>query len=396
MNVLVVGDDEGVFMFNPKTKMELVKFNVQAKAACIIGDEIICSHKEKPILYSYKIHRSIQTPRKIIMPGIVDSLCSASQGPYFYGSIQNTLYCWDIRTGRCLSTNQAHYQSIKFIKTSKDFTITGSNDGQIAIYRSFAMAQVHDTLQPIIVINAHSLPVTDLEIKDDFCFTSSTDFSIKVWNLAKLRLCGKMEKIQQGNLLMATIEYPEAIISISSDNMNLNLLGLGKSGTVYRSNIGIDTANNITSSWNIEEKPERISFNPDGNEIVTSSDRQINIFDADSQTNLRNIFINKKCTFFFSILDSWKISKKGFGQTKNKNSQIAKLSHLPSNDDFSLSLPSRKEVSCPLLMGALDFEGGNEVIIKEEGSNEDLKKEIERLKKQNQNLYSQLVQNTLS
>jgi len=51
MNVLVVGDDEGVFMFNPKTKMELVKFNVQAKAACIIGDEIICSHKEKPILY---------------------------------------------------------------------------------------------------------------------------------------------------------------------------------------------------------------------------------------------------------------------------------------------------------------------------------------------------------
>jgi len=114
------------------------------------------------------------------MPGIVDSLCSASQGPYFYGSIQNTLYCWDIRTGRCLSTNQAHYQSIKFIKTSKDFTITGSNDGQIAIYRSFAMAQVHDTLQPIIVINAHSLPVTDLEIKDDFCFTSSTDFSIKV------------------------------------------------------------------------------------------------------------------------------------------------------------------------------------------------------------------------
>ena len=51
MNVLVVGDDEGVFTFNPKTKMELVKFNVQAKAACIIGDEIICSHKEKPILY---------------------------------------------------------------------------------------------------------------------------------------------------------------------------------------------------------------------------------------------------------------------------------------------------------------------------------------------------------
>ena len=47
-------------------------------------------------------------------------------------------------------------------------------------------------------------------------------------------------------------------------------------------------------------------------------------------------------------------------------------------------------------MGALDFEGGNEIVMKEEGSTEDLKKEIERLKKQNQNLYSQLVQNTLS
>ena len=60
MNVLVVGDDEGVFMFNPKTKMELVKFNVQAKAACIIGDEIICSHKEKPILYRNRYNMDIE------------------------------------------------------------------------------------------------------------------------------------------------------------------------------------------------------------------------------------------------------------------------------------------------------------------------------------------------
>merc|ERR1711990_777792 len=130
---------------------------------------------------------------------------------------------------------------------------------------------VHDTLQPIVVINAHSLPVTDLEIKDDFCFTSSTDFSIKVWNLAKLRLCGKMEKIQQGNLLMATIEYPEAISSISSDNMNLSLIGLGASGTVYRSNIGLQvqaanassTNNEMASSWKIDDNPNCIRFSSD-------------------------------------------------------------------------------------------------------------------------------------
>ena len=45
-------------------------------------------------------------------------------------------------------------------------------------------------------------------------------------------------------------------------------------------------------------------------------------------------------------------------------------------------------MSCPLLMEALDFEGGNEVIMKEEDSNEDWKREIKRLKEQNQNLYS--------
>ena len=115
------------------------------------------------------------------MPGVVDSLCASPRGSYLFGSIQNTLYCWDIKTGRCISTNQSHYQNIKFIKTTKDFTITGSNDGQIAVYRTFSLAQVHDTLDPVIVINAHSLPVTDLEIKDDFCFTSSADFSIKVY-----------------------------------------------------------------------------------------------------------------------------------------------------------------------------------------------------------------------
>ena len=119
---------------------------------------------------------------------------------------------------------------------------------------------------------------------------------------------------------MATIEYPEAISSISSDNMNLSLIGLGASGTVYRSNIGLQvqaavqqntssTNNGMTSSWKIDDNPNCIRFSSDGNEIITSTDKQINIFDSESQTNIKNIFINKQCVFFFSVLDCWNISQ---------------------------------------------------------------------------------------
>ena len=137
-----------------------------------------------------------------------------------------------------------------------------------------------------------------------------------------------MEKIQQGNLLMATIEYPEAITSVCTDHMNLNLIGLGKSGMVYRSNIGLDTNSLEMKNWKIEENPEIISFSPDGNEIITASDRQINIFAADSQANIRNIFINKKCLFFFSVLDTWNISQVNdsfFNYSYKKTSRLGKL-----------------------------------------------------------------------
>ena len=91
MELLVVCESEAVYIRNPSNKLELAKFNVPASAACIVDDVIIISHREKPILYSYKLHRSVQTPRKIIMPDLVTALCAAETGLYFFAGIGNKI-----------------------------------------------------------------------------------------------------------------------------------------------------------------------------------------------------------------------------------------------------------------------------------------------------------------
>ena len=87
MEVIVVGEEDGVFIRNPHNKIELAKFNVPASACCIVEDEIIISHRDKPILFTYKIHRSIQTPKKIIMPDLVSALCASPIGSYLLAGI---------------------------------------------------------------------------------------------------------------------------------------------------------------------------------------------------------------------------------------------------------------------------------------------------------------------
>ena len=80
MEILFAATDSGVVLYNPSNKKELLKFNTPAKAFCLLDDEILIAHKDKPMLVCYKLHRAQQSPKKIIMSDKVAALCAAPVG----------------------------------------------------------------------------------------------------------------------------------------------------------------------------------------------------------------------------------------------------------------------------------------------------------------------------
>ena len=124
------------------------------------------------------------------------------------------------------------------IRSDSTFTVTASKDGFVCVYLTSELLQVHGPdLKPKCVINAHSLPLTDVVLKSGIIYTASIDFSVKVWDLAPLTNIENKKQVQQGKLLKTTIQYPEPVKSIDVDKLSLKLVASGESGKIYFSAI---------------------------------------------------------------------------------------------------------------------------------------------------------------
>ena len=62
MELLFVNTDFGVHAYNPFNRQECLKYSVPSNGSCIIDDEIIIIHANKPLIYAFKLQRSIQVP----------------------------------------------------------------------------------------------------------------------------------------------------------------------------------------------------------------------------------------------------------------------------------------------------------------------------------------------
>ena len=60
MELLFVNTDAGVHAYNPFNRLECLKFSIPSNGSCIIDDEIVIIHANKPLIYAYKLQRSIQ------------------------------------------------------------------------------------------------------------------------------------------------------------------------------------------------------------------------------------------------------------------------------------------------------------------------------------------------
>ena len=140
------------------------------------------------------------------------------------------MYSWHVRSGRCLQTYKVHYKDISAIRCHQNFLLTASNDGQLGIFKISCLLDVQASVKPVIVLNAHQQPITDLFVNSNLLFSSSLDFTVKIWDLEKLNLREENEKVEQNQIIVTSVEFPSAVSSITCDGMNLNLVACAMDG----------------------------------------------------------------------------------------------------------------------------------------------------------------------
>ena len=92
--------------------------------------------------------------------------------------------------------------------------------------------------------------------------------------------------------------------------MNLVLVAASENGNVYQSTLNTLKVKEKeeNTSWQTGRKCQLIRFSMDSTEIFTAENDQINIWSAQSGTNIRNIQNIKSIKLFFSVLDVWNLN----------------------------------------------------------------------------------------
>jgi len=400
MDVAVVGLDDCVKVVSLFTRSELVTFALPAACVACVDGDLFVAHRDKPLLYRYQLHCSVQTPAKVVLPDKITALCGAHCGAGFlYAGVAHSLYVWCTKSARCLSISARHYQPITRIETDATFTVTGSDDGFVCVYLTADLLQVHGgaELKPKCVINAHSLPLTDLTLRSGVVYTASVDFSVKVWDLTPLTNVEQTKQVQQGRLLKATIQYPEPIRSIDLDALCLTLVAAGESGTIYSSMLS--TMNNIDSKTD-NKMCRKLRYNISSSELILMEDKQITIRCAQSRTMLKTISFTKGVNFFTIELDKWGLCEKRQGPSR-RNAQSKPFAHQVSSDDYVVSFDSVKKIHCPLLdvVGYHDLNQAEpSAPLSESNDHEsiELRKQVELLERKNEEMYRKLVESHLN
>ncbi|CAG5105398.1 Oidioi.mRNA.OKI2018_I69.chr1.g2097.t1.cds [Oikopleura dioica] len=398
MELLFVNTDFGVHAYNPFNRQECLKYSVPSNGSCIIDDEIIIIHANKPLIYAFKLQRSIQTPKKFVLPGKPMAICSPGIGKFVFVGISGSLYIWHVTSGRCIHSIQCHFQDINRIASNEHFTVTSSPDGQVNIFETVSLLDVNAQPKALIKLNAHSLPITDVFLEEDLLYTSSSDFTVKIWSLEELKenRSEKEKKIKQSSLLLSTLDFPAAVTSIALEGSMKTLFASTSDGRLHKMDMSLKLLEKgphktDQTDWRHDASHGDIFIETslDGLDCLTSSGNTLRIWTSDSAALLRSIQLAGCCHSFYSKVDIWGILKTDLGKVKSKSASMEKVQHVPSKDDVLLRFESLKKTNCPLmeLVSLRATQPKAESIERTEENDS----EIKRLKKLNSELYRQLA-----
>lgn len=165
-----------------------------------------------------------------MMPGKVYALAISPDGNYCVAAVVETVYIWQICSGRMMAALSRHYQSVTAIKFTDDGThfCTAGHDGMLLIWKlSNVLASSANTNQQVIPLYSfsdHALPISDIHIGKGGLRAYLTSVSID-------RTC-KVYDLSNGVLLLNLV-FPEPLTAVTVDHLDTKLYAGTSDGNIY-------------------------------------------------------------------------------------------------------------------------------------------------------------------
>lgn len=118
----------------------------------------------KPRLHVWPLNNPSPVPNvRLTTPGKVNALTSTPNGSYIIAAVGEKLFIWQTCNGRLLANLTRHYQTISCLSTTKDGSLfaSGAEDALVFVWSLYgALNDEHCT--PVHSFSHHTLPVRDL------------------------------------------------------------------------------------------------------------------------------------------------------------------------------------------------------------------------------------------
>lgn len=175
----------------------------------------------KPLLHMWPINSSDMIQNvKFVLPGKVNcAAVSPGSGIHLIAGIKESIFVWHVPTGKVLAVLSKHFQQVnclKFIDDGSHF-VSGGDDGQVIVWSlSAAIGDRYrvESSEPLHIFSDHALPVTDLWI-------GCGGLAGILASVSKDRTC-KLYDMAAGSMLLSLV-FREMITALTIDRLETEL-----------------------------------------------------------------------------------------------------------------------------------------------------------------------------
>ncbi|KAK2835124.1 hypothetical protein Q5P01_015608 [Channa striata] len=268
--------------------------NSSARTLTVLrGEFLVSAQLGKNFINVWEIQRKDQLQQKIVCPGVVTCLTASPNGLFLVAGVAESIYLWEVSTGKLLSILSRHYQDVtclKFTDESSHF-ISGGKDNLALVWSLCSVIQLdlNHTPEPRHILGRHSLPITDLHCgsmgAQARVATASLDQTVKVWELSS------------GELLLSVL-FDVEIMSVTFDPCEYFLFCGGSDGNIFQvslcsQSLSRDRAFQSETDGNQVFKGHRnlvtcLSVSMDGTLLLSGShDETVRLWDISSKQSIR-------------------------------------------------------------------------------------------------------------
>lgn len=126
------------------------------------SEYLMAANLTKPLLHVWPINNQEQmTAIRFVVPGAVTALALSPDGCYVVAGIQETIYIWQVSTGRMMTSLGKHYQTVTCLKFTDDGShfVSAGKDGAVLVWNltQVLCRNIDQRCEPVYTFNDRSL-----------------------------------------------------------------------------------------------------------------------------------------------------------------------------------------------------------------------------------------------